>query len=547
LQIGNQIITFNHVEQLLNSGQKELFFGILAEPEKAGTVPVEKLEELVKAYPQVSILRALLARAYKNNGNSAFEEKLKSASAYAPDRAVLYKVVNHPEKLQAVDKSQLFTDAEVITEQVPFEPPVTTPVVEEPVSMHAEPVAEEEAIPAISDHDYLDDEEEGIVTDEYDEDKYLPVIETQIPKTEPDTNYWPSFQNAVDTLADEDEYDSAIEEETAPETENDKAHAHEEEHAPVAEHTSPEGEIDDEVFDEITAIDDITIEPSPFKFVVEDGVIPRDVDETTLEEDDEEDTGLVLHEAVIDEDEIPDEPERSHYHTPYYEEPRQALQNEEDRLILGNIAGADYFAFNDKFPGTEESKIEEKAPESIPVTAQLENKISEDDGRVSKYHDDKMPYTFMWWLDKTRREHAATYQPYAPYKNVNRQMLQADSPAELQRQYYENIFHLTTIENLDKAKAEFTSGKHEDEIIERFIKEEPQIKPPSNDKLDNENKAKKSAEDQDEMVSETLARIYMDQMLYHKAITTYKKLLLKFPEKSSYFVAQIELLERKIN
>ena len=153
----------------------------------------------------------------------------------------------------------------------------------------------------------------------------------------------------------------------------------------------------------------------------------------------------------------------------------------------------------------------------------------------------------MWWLDKTRREHAATYQPYAPYKNVNRQMLQADSPAELQRQYYENIFHLTTIENLDKAKAEFTSGKHEDEIIERFIKEEPQIKPPSNDKLDNENKAKKSAEDQDEMVSETLARIYMDQMLYHKAITTYKKLLLKFPEKSSYFVAQIELLERKIN
>ena len=535
------------MEQLLNSGQKELFFGILAEPEKAGAVPVEKLEELVKAYPQVSILRTLLARAYKDNGYSAFEQKLKSASAYAPDRAVLYKVVNHPEKLQAVDKSQLFADTEVITEQVAFETHVPEPVVEESVSTHAEPVVEEETIPPISDHDYLDDEEEGIVTDEYDEDKYLPVIETQIPKTEPDTNYWPSFQNAVDTLADEDEYDSAIEEETAPDTDDDKTHAHEEESAPVAEHTSPEGEIDDEVFDEITAIDDITIEPSPFKFVVEDGVIPRDADESTPEEDDEEDTGLVLHEAVIDEDEIPDEPERSHHHTPYYEEPRQALQNEEDRLILGNIAGADYFAFNDKFPGTEESKVEEKAPESIPVTAQLENKISEDDGRVSKYHDDKMPYTFMWWLDKTRREHAATYQPYAPYKNVNRQMLQADSPAELQRQYYENIFHLTTIENLDKAKAEFTSGKHEDEIIERFIKEEPQIKPPSNDKLDNENKAKKSAEDQDEMVSETLARIYMDQMLYHKAITTYKKLLLKFPEKSSYFVAQIELLERKIN
>jgi hypothetical protein len=69
----------------------------------------------------------------------------------------------------------------------------------------------------------------------------------------------------------------------------------------------------------------------------------------------------------------------------------------------------------------------------------------------------------------------------------------------------------------------------------------------SADKLDNENKAKRSSEDQDVMVTETLARIYSDQMLYHKAIATYKKLMLKFPEKKLYFAAQIEQLEKKIN
>jgi outer membrane translocation and assembly module TamA len=84
-------------------------------------------------------------------------------------------------------------------------------------------------------------------------------------------------------------------------------------------------------------------------------------------------------------------------------------------------------------------------------------------------------------------------------------------------------------------------------IIERFIHTEPQIKPLSADKLDNENKAKKSSEDLNDFVTETLARIYTDQMLYHKAIATYKKLILKYPEKKLYFAAQIEQLEKKTN
>jgi hypothetical protein len=79
------------------------------------------------------------------------------------------------------------------------------------------------------------------------------------------------------------------------------------------------------------------------------------------------------------------------------------------------------------------------------------------------------------------------------------------------------------------------------ELIDKFIFANPRIEP-VRDKSDEPNIdiSKPYTEAREGLVSETLAKIYIKQGYYSKAIDIYEKLSLKFPEKSSYFASQIE-------
>jgi tetratricopeptide (TPR) repeat protein len=88
------------------------------------------------------------------------------------------------------------------------------------------------------------------------------------------------------------------------------------------------------------------------------------------------------------------------------------------------------------------------------------------------------------------------------------------------------------------------------DLIEQFIKVNPTIQPRIEisstqkeltvikDEADSEN---------DEYITETLSRIYLKQGHYKKAIDSFKRLSLKFPEKSVYFAQQIEEIKKLLN
>ncbi len=80
-----------------------------------------------------------------------------------------------------------------------------------------------------------------------------------------------------------------------------------------------------------------------------------------------------------------------------------------------------------------------------------------------------------------------------------------------------------------------------DTIIDRFIQNNPKIYPLQRDKTIpipiTENTSESS------LMTETLAKVYLEQKKYENAIQAYKILSLKYPEKSGFFADQIKRVQ----
>ena len=79
------------------------------------------------------------------------------------------------------------------------------------------------------------------------------------------------------------------------------------------------------------------------------------------------------------------------------------------------------------------------------------------------------------------------------------------------------------------------------DLIDKFIKNSPKIN------IDKEYKSDieiiPESKIKDDLITETLAKIYIDQKKYNKAIKAYNILSLKYPKKSSFFADQIERIK----
>ncbi|WP_046756558.1 hypothetical protein [Kordia jejudonensis] len=96
--------------------------------------------------------------------------------------------------------------------------------------------------------------------------------------------------------------------------------------------------------------------------------------------------------------------------------------------------------------------------------------------------------------------------------------------------------------NTDSTVAENEKDKRFN-LIDKFIAKNPKIKPkPTLEKT--VNLANVSTVDQSILMTETLAKVYLEQKKYKKAIKAYNILILKYPEKSGFFADQIRAIKK---
>lgn len=163
--------------------------------------------------------------------------------------------------------------------------------------------------------------------------------------------------------------------------------------------------------------------------------------------------------------------------------------------------------------------VEDSHDKATPETSENTDEILQTDKPLNFTKNDT--YSFSEWLKLTKAK---------PIKRAN----------DLEEKNSE-----------EKRETEDDDRSRKFELIDKFIQEKPKIIPSEieNKSGKQEKDILKSANTQpaDSLMTETLAKVYLQQKNYKKAIQAYKILILKNPEKSGFFADQIRAIEKLIN
>jgi hypothetical protein len=189
----------------------------------------------------------------------------------------------------------------------------------------------------------------------------------------------------------------------------------------------------------------------------------------------------------------------------------------------------------------EESVIVEDEPKEIEIEVPETVKVAEEHLEIGKPLDFSISekHSFQEWLQLSRTE------------PIDRSK---DELEEISEQNNEAVAEITKTaepitEPVFQIKAEDTidEKRKKAEIIDKFIETNPKISPIKPSGTAPMVQLDINTEDNSYLMTETLARVYLEQKKYTKAIQAYEILILKYPEKISFFadrISDIKILQQ---
>mgnify|MGYP006080638603 FL=1 len=129
------------------------------------------------------------------------------------------------------------------------------------------------------------------------------------------------------------------------------------------------------------------------------------------------------------------------------------------------------------------------------------------------------------------------------YKQSTEQALEIGQPLSFEKEEeysFSEWLALSKVKKIDRTPKPRTK-----QLIDNFIDKKVSVsKPKKTTFFKPIDVAKESLIENNDLVTPTLAKVYLEQGHYDKAISAYEKLCLKYPEKNSLFANQIKLINK---
>jgi hypothetical protein len=196
----------------------------------------------------------------------------------------------------------------------------------------------------------------------------------------------------------------------------------------------------------------------------------------------------------------------------------------------------------------EEPEISEEPEVEIPETV----RIAEEHLEIGKPLDFSVneKHSFQEWLQLAKTEPIDRSEEEEEKKNPEENIDNTPTEKIIEVKQIPKPIIENTVETIVDAETVEEEKKKKAELIDKFIETNPKISPIKQTAINTAVQFDINKEDNSYLMTETLARVYLEQKKYTKAIQAYEILILKYPEKISFFadrISDIKILQQNNN